>query len=393
MRRVLCALCFVLCALVASAEVQVIGGKKYECRDGLCYLVEEGDLSTPRGEDASGTVKGPRIAQGYMRAEEFIAFLEGKDMGRGRLAPERGLFVLLFLVLLGGLAMNLTPCVLPMVPINLMIIGRSAKRGAAYGLGIALAYGLLGVGAAVGGLAFGDIQGSPWFNAAVAVVFAGLALALFDVWFVDFSRFRRTAPRGEGAAGTVMAFLLGAMSAVLAGACVAPVLISVLLLTTDLVAKGNRLAVLLPFVMGVGMALPWPFAGAGMKVLPKPGAWMKWVNRVFGVVVLGFAAYYGQLAIRGWTGADVNYGKIRAEVRIQDLETFVANRKGPILVDCWATWCKNCWAMDAVMADEKVRKALEPFEVIHVQAEDISELRKVKGFEPIRGLPAFVIFE
>ena len=398
MRRVLCALCLVLCALVTSAEVQVIGGKKYECRDGLCYLVEDhavtnfvekGIAISESGE--SGETGKMRIAQGYMRAEEFIAFLEGKEVDS---LAGHGLWVMLLLVLLGGLAMNLTPCVLPMVPINLMIIGRSAKRGLAYGLGIALAYGLLGIGAAVGGLAFGDIQGSPWFNAAVAVVFAGLALALFDVWFIDFSRFRSShqAPSTKHQA-PLFPFFMGALSAVLAGACVAPVLISVLLLTTDLVAKGNRLAILLPFVMGVGMALPWPFAGAGMRVLPKPGAWMKWVNRVFGVVVLGFAAYYGQLAIRGWTGADVNYGKIRTEVRIQDLETFVANRKGPILIDCWATWCKNCWAMDAVMTDAKVRRALEPFEVMHVQAEDISELRKVKGFESIRGLPAFVIFE
>ena len=377
------------------ADVQVIGGKKYECRDGVCYLVEDATTSfvdkgvaiSESGE--SGETRGIRIAQGYMRAEEFIAFLEGKEVDS---LAGHGLWVMLLLVLLGGLAMNLTPCVLPMVPINLMIVGRSAKRGLAYGLGIALAYGLLGVGAAVGGLAFGDIQGSPWFNAVVAVVFAGLALALFDVWFLDLSK-KRGAYAPRAGQGLGFAFFLGVMSAVLAGACVAPVLISVLLLTTDLVAKGNRLAMFLPFVMGIGMALPWPFAGAGMKVLPKPGAWMKWVNRVFGVVVLGFAAYYGQLAIRGWTGADVNYGKIRDEVRIQDLETFVANRKGPLLIDCWATWCKNCSAMDAVMADEKVKRALEPFEVIHVQAEDISELRKVKGFESIKGLPAFVIFE
>ena len=384
MRHIAICLIVLLSAACSFAEVQVIGGKKYECRDGLCYLVEDGGLKS-----ATSTEKGPRIAQGYMRAEEFIAFLEDKKVDS---LAGHGLWVMLLLVLLGGLAMNLTPCVLPMVPINLMIIGRSAKRGTAYGLGIALAYGLLGVGAAVGGLAFGGIQGNPWFNAAVAVVFVGLALALFDVWFLDLSKGRGAcAPRAGQGLG--FAFFMGAMSAVLAGACVAPVLISVLLLTTDLVAKGTRLAMLLPFVMGVGMALPWPFAGAGMRVLPKPGAWMKWINRAFGVIVLGFAAYYGQLAIRGWTGADVNYGKIRAEVRIQDLETFIANRKGPILIDCWATWCKNCGAMDAVMKDEKVKRALEPFEVMHVQAEDISELRTVKGFESIKGLPAFVIFE
>ena len=394
--------CLVLSAIAALgifcafAEVQVIGGKKYECRDGVCYLVDDdattnsvdkGIAISESGE--SGETERIRIAQGSMRAEEFVAFLEGKEVDS---FAGHGLWVMLLLVLLGGLAMNLTPCVLPMMPINLMIIGRSARRGLAYGLGIALAYGLLGVGAAVGGLAFGDIQGSPWFNAAVAVVFVGLALALFDVWFLDLSK-RRGAYAPRAGQGLGFAFFMGAMSAVLAGACVAPVLISVLLLTTDLAAKGNRLAILLPFVMGVGMALPWPFAGAGMKVLPKPGAWMKWVNRAFGVVVLGFAVYYGQLAIRGWAGADVNYGKIRAEVRIQDLETFVANRKGPLLIDCWATWCKNCAAMDVVMKDEKVKKALEPFEVIHVQAENISELRKVKGFESIKGLPAFVIFE
>ena len=405
MRRVLCALCLVLCALVTSAEVQVIGGKKYECRDGLCYLVEENattnfvDKGIAISESGESGEKGKaRIAQGYMRAEEFVAFLEGKEVDS---LAGHGLWVMLLLVLLGGLAMNLTPCVLPMVPINLMIIGRSAKRGFAYGLGIALAYGLLGVGAAVGGLAFGDIQGSPWFNAAVALVFVGLALALFDVWFIDFSRFRSShqAPSTKHQA-PLFPFFMGALSAVLAGACVAPVLISVLLLTTDLVAKGNRLAILLPFVMGVGMALPWPFAGAGMRVLPKPGAWMKWVNRVFGVVVLGFAVWYGWLAWRGFVGGDQNanlreFNESRESFlkieRPQNLE--LGGLKRPVLVDCWATWCKNCAAMDRVMGEPEVKRALEKFTVIKLQAEDISELRKVKGFESIRGMPAFVIFE
>ena len=446
MKRLIGVLALLGAAFAANAEVQVINGQKYECRDGLCYLVEDDseDLSAPVGEDADGTVgsedadgtvRGGRIAQGYMRADEFIAFLEGKDSGRGRLAPERGLVVLLVLVLLGGLAMNLTPCVLPMVPINLMIIGRSAGRGAAYGMGIALAYGLLGIGAAVGGLAFGDIQGSPWFNAAVAVVFVGLALALFDVWFLDLARFRSGSQisnlksqisaggtqAGEHRAGLKLGALLfpfgmGALSAVLAGACVAPVLISVLVLTADLVSKGNRFAILLPFVMGIGMALPWPFAGAGMKVLPKPGGWMKWVNRVFGVVVLGFAAWYGWLAWQGFSsqarasgssslssssslsGDSSSSSAVRtlsatpATLNSQ-LLTLNSESAKPILVDCWATWCKNCAAMEKVLGEAKVQEALKPFTVIRLQAEDMGELRKLKGFESIRGLPAFVIFE
>ena len=405
MKRLTMLLALLIAAFVANAEVQVIGGKKYECRDGLCYLVEDEDSSLTSGEDAASPLEGSaRIAQGYMRADEFIAFLEGREV---KPLGDGGLWLTLLLVLLGGLAMNLTPCVLPMVPINLMIIGRSAGRGAAYGLGIALAYGLLGVGAAVGGLAFGDIQGSPWFNAAVAVVFVGLALALFEVWFLDFSRFRSGSRISNFKSQISVSFGMGALSAVLAGACVAPILISVLVLTADLVAKGNRFAILLPFVMGLGMALPWPFAGAGMKVLPKPGAWMKWVNRVFGVVVLGFAAWYGWLAWRGFSSrasssSFASLSRSSSSARTlsatpatldSQLSTLKSESARPILVDCWATWCKNCAAMERVMADDKVKKALEPFEVIHVQAEDISELRKLKGFESIRGLPAFVIFE
>ena len=414
MRHIAICLSILLSVACVFAEVQVIDGKKYECRDGVCYLVEEsGDAeslplqdkdgsSITSGKDTASPLSRPRIAQGYMRAEEFVAFLEGKEVDS---LAGHGLWVMLLLVLLGGLAMNLTPCVLPMVPINLMIIGRSAGRGLAYGLGIALAYGLLGVGAAVGGLAFGDIQGSPWFNAAVAVVFAGLALALFDVWFLDLSRFRRSggfvSDKRKGFRFPLFAFGMGAMSAVLAGACVAPVLISVLLLTTDLVAKGNGLAILLPFVMGVGMALPWPFAGAGMKVLPKPGVWMKWVNRVFGVVVLGFAVWYGMLAWRGLRGEAESFplrdkDSLSITIGKDSASTFfdrLATARRPVLVDCWATWCKNCAAMDKVMEEGNVKEALKPFTIIKLQAEDISELRKVKGFESIRGLPAFVIFE
>ena len=191
----------------------------------------------------------------------------------------------------------------------------------------------------------------------------------------------------------VFAFGMGALSAVLAGACVAPILISVLLLTTDLVAKGNRLAVLLPFVMGLGMALPWPFAGAGMKVLPKPGAWMKWVNRAFGVIVLGFAAWYGWLAWQGWSRTSETHEMRRADAVPSSLVSRLESSPRPVLVDCWATWCKNCAAMDKVMEKPEVQKALKPFAVIRLQAEDISELRKLKGFESIRGLPAFAIFE
>ena len=376
--------------LGAAAAIQVIDGVKYECRDGLCYIVEDG-AGAPAAPDAPSAAT--RVAQGYMPADRFIGFLENRETDALGGFGGSGIWLTLLLVLLGGLAMNLTPCVLPMIPINLMVIGKSARRGFAYGAGIALAYGALGVAAAVGGLAFGAIQGSPWFNAAVALVFVLLALALVDVFFIDLSRLR-PAIKSPGARqpNLLFAFFMGALSAVLAGACVAPILISVLLLTAKLYGEGHVLALGLPFVLGAGMALPWPFLGAGMKVLPKPGTWMKRVNRLFAVVVFGFAVYYGQLAVRGWLRSDAAPASGESATPAT-IAARLADAKRPVLVDCWATWCKNCAAMDQVMGEEKVRAALKPFTVIRLQAEDISELRKAKGFETVRGLPAFVVFE
>ena len=380
-----CMLAFV--AFGGEAHVTTLdNGAKVVCEDGVCRLVEAPEAAAATDLAAEGE-EPMRLAQGYMSADKFIAFLDGSDTTT---PLPYSLFLLPFFLVLAGLALNLTPCVLPMIPVNLIIIGKSAKRGIAYGLGIALAYGALGAAAAGGGMAFGTIQSSPWFNAVVAVIFAALALSLSGAFAIDFSKWR---PKPGSA------FFMGIVSALLAGACVAPVVASVLRLSADLIAKGHRAALALPLFVGIGMALPWPFLGAGMKLLPKPGAWMKWVNRIFAIAVAGFALWYASLAWRGFMGTDTaDLGTDPAESGAVEAtpETFAAAlgaAKRPVLVDCWASWCKNCAAMDRVMAEEPVRKELERFTVIRLRAEDIGALRKLPAFNKVQGLPAFAIFQ
>ena len=400
MKRLVLAVGF-FAALAASAEIQVINGVKYECKDGMCMPIFDDDpVAAPEVEAVRADAAEPvtRMAQGYMDADRFVAFLNGEELSEG-VFEGKGIWLVLLLVLLGGVAMNLTPCVLPMMPINLMVIGKSASRGLWYGAGIAVSYGVLGLLAALGGMAFGEIQGNPWFNCVVAVVFVLLALALFDVFFIDLSKYRKVDGASERRAKTplVFAFSMGALSAVLAGACVAPILISVLLLTADLFAKGNWFALGLPFVMGVGMALPWPFVGAGLKVLPKPGSWMKRVNKIFGIVVLCFAAWYGYLAFKTFAAKSGDRTVAEtASITPASFEAALATANRPVLVDCWATWCKNCAAMErGTLSDPKVLEAIDGlgFTVIRLQAEDMRELKTLKGFEGVMGLPAFVIFE
>src|SRR6202007_2836874 len=107
-------------------------------------------------------------------------------------------------------------------------------------------------------------------------------------------RFSSNITMGQSGSGSfVMAFGMGAIAALLAGACVAPVVIQVVLFSGDIYATGSTSPLALPFLLGVGMAIPWPVAGAGIAALPKPGAWMVRIKQVFGVLILVTAVYYG----------------------------------------------------------------------------------------------------
>ena len=387
------------------------------CVDGVCYPDEEsaraagalggsggggyGDLQNllkgadpekPESPEHPETQLSRRLAVGYMDASDFTAFLTGKPSVADSLG-EASVAMVFLLVLLGGLLMNLTPCVLPLVPVSLALVGRGAPRGTAYGLGMTLAYGALGLAAAFGGLAFGAIQSSPWFNIVVAVVFLLLGLATSEVFFIDFSRFRPRPKVGAPAAakrGLLGPFLLGAGTAVLAGACVAPILLATLVLTAKWFAAGRVWAVALPFVLGAGMGLPWPFITAGMSVLPKPGAWMQWVNRVFAVVLFGFAVWYGWLAWGGFTA--------RAEAApVQDAAAETDPTR-PTLVIVGAPWCKNCTAMEkTTLKEPPVVEALAKFNVKHIEINTFEDLKKHPELAGLgidkTGVPAYVVIE
>jgi thiol:disulfide interchange protein len=389
---------------------------KYQgCLDGLCRMPQRVELATDAAPKAEVPVPAetadalePDFAlrgklSGTANEEEFLAFLRG---GKG--APDAGkgasVWWMILVAVLGGILLNFTPCVLPMIPVNLMMIQASGKgpwtgfrNGGCYALGMTCAYGTLGILAVLGGARFGDLNSSCVFNFVIAAVFLVLALAAAGVFHLDFNRWYVN-PAKLKAGAALGAFVLGALAALLAGACVAPVVLTVLVFSAERYQAGYRAALLLPLALGFGMGMLWPLAGMGLAVLPKPGKFMVYIKYGFAVLILALAAHYakvgfGLLPRRGEGGG---YSAERELAKLDAGMIRARKERKPLLIDFWATWCGNCRHMEKnVLSAPPVKRELGNFVVVKFQAEDLKDprVRKLLDRYDLPGLPSFVILE
>ena len=141
------------------------------------------------------------------------------------------------------------------------------------------------------------------------------------------------------------------------------------------------------------MALPWPLAGAGLSVLPKPGAWMNKVKYLFAALMLGFVVYYGNLAFSLFR-SNVAEEKQGWHTSIEEGLAEAGRDGKPVFIDMWASWCKNCMKMEkTTFRDEDVQSRLDRYVKIRYRAEDLRdpEVKAVMDRLGAIGLPTYVV--
>ena len=212
---------------------------------------------------------------------------------------EHGLLFALGIIFLGGLALNLTPCVYPLIPITVSYFGgqgsgrpgRTLGLSTVYVLGMAVTYSTMGVIAATTGGLLGSALQSAWVLGFVAAVMVALALSMFGLYEFTLPSFITNKVTGKKGFGG--ALFMGLTVGLVAAPCIGPFVLGLLAYVGQ---RGDPLmGFLFFFVLSLGLGLPFLFLGTfsgAVAALPRAGGWMVWVRNLFGCILLGMALYF-----------------------------------------------------------------------------------------------------
>lgn len=210
------------------------------------------------------------------------------------------------LLFLAGVLTSLTPCVYPMIPITIAIVGgenlgaaegsrwRALRLTMAYVVGLALVYAALGLLAGMTGTMFGTVSSNPWLYFLQANVLLLAGLVMLDVFTLRLPASTLEWASRVGGRGDLMgAFGMGAVSGLVAAPCSAPVMAAVLTWVTRTQSAALGFTYLFVFSLGMcALLVAIGVSSGALARLPRSGVWMVRIKRAFGLVMLGVAEYY-----------------------------------------------------------------------------------------------------
>jgi thiol:disulfide interchange protein DsbD len=380
----------------------------------------------------------------------FVTFDQAGEQNQiAAMIDESGLFWAFVAIFFIGLALNLTPCVYPMISVTVSIFGgqtdtnlfRVFLKALTYVMGIATMYSVLGVVAALSGGLFGSALQSPVVLAIIGLLLMGLALSMFGLYEIQMPYWITNKLGGQNASGFIGVFVSGLVVGVFAAPCIGPPIIALLAFVG---ANGDPFFGFWSFfILSLGLGFPYLILGTFsglLQKLPKSGVWMIWVKKVFGIVLVGVGLFYiglaffakltpwilaatlllggiylgflersgrdrkgfqavkmlvgvvsiifGVLMVHNLTKPSVEWTPYSAEAYEMAL-----SEGSPIVLDFYADWCIPCLELDQVtFVDEGVIEALNKFKRFKVDLTnfDSEESEILRQQFDIIGVPTIV---
>ncbi len=431
---------------VAEDTLVVSGILNYQaCNDRSCFMPDSVKFKIPVKVVSSN--EPVKLTDDKIFQEE--ASLSPEEH-RAKEVIEKGIVYALAAFFLFGLALNLTPCVYPVIPITVAFFGAQGEKTKSrtfvlalyYVVGIALVFSILGLVSSLAGRQWGFMFQSPWFVIVITMIILAMAASMFGAFEIRAPASLMTYG-SKSRQGAVGSFIMGLTVGVIIAPCAAGIIIGLIGIVAKLgmVGKGT----LLFFFMGLGLGLPFLFLAVFsglMNRLPKSGMWMVWIRKLFGVLLIGVALYFlipqgkqahdqqgfylGVLGIfggllLGFLESSEGYGRAFKTVRAvvgslliiaggflvnhalhakaeainwvaytnQSLEQLRKNDK-PILIDFYADWCAACRELDdKTFSDAAVADTAKAFLMVKADltTPDTASQALLKKFK-VSGLPS-----
>lgn len=408
-------------------------------------IFEKIDFTKPAGTDN-------RISDKESSLKENVR-QEGQnpdEMKVSNFIEERGLLLGILIIFIWGLALNLTPCIYPLIPITISYFGaqssgnklQSILMGVFYAVGMAVTYSLMGLIAALTGSMLGTALQNPIVVIFIAAIFFALATSMFGLWEIRVPQSLALAGN-KNRSGYFGSLMMGLLVGFIAAPCIGPIVLSLLVYVGKL---GNPfMGFFLFFILSLGLGVPYIFLAAfssSISKLPRSGEWMISVKVIFGLVLIVMAintlgplmpeSVYNivfplsillsgvYLIIFDNKGLNAKvYTKVKyiiaiagiaagtwllkpeshsAEVSwtnltsLQQIESSVKNENKPVVIDFYADWCAQCKELDKyTYTDEKVVELSKNLNNIKIDL--TKENPDITSKYGIKGLPVVIFMK
>ena len=307
-----------------------------------------------------------------------------------RLLQSTSLPTLLLVFFILGIGLAFTPCMLPMLPILSSIIfgtthhhllsrKRTVTLAVLYVTGMAIAFSLAGMATAWFGSGIQSTLQNPWVLIAftgLMLILAGSLLGFYEFHLPQFWHAHVDKLIGKQKGGSLVgAFVLGALSSLVASPCITAPMAGVL---TFIAQSGEvKLGGIILFTMAWGMGLPLLFFAFGAsKIVPRAGAWMLLVQKVFGVLMVALAIWFVWPALgsifstnhaQNKTVSGMTFNVVRTQPELNAALAKAKAESKPVLLNFYADWCVSCKELEVLtLNDPRVIAKLAPFEKIEV---------------------------